>query len=59
MSTPMKLKRDVDIVSQTALKNMLYLLDLELYAVMCVQVREELSKEIGLVDDRLTEQIEV
>ena len=58
MSTAMKLKHEVGYPHHIALNNILDLLDLELYAMLCVQVKEELSREINFVDDRIAEQLQ-
>ena len=55
MSAPMKLKPNIDNVS---FDNILDHIDSELYVMLCVQLKEKLSREIDFVDDRLAEQLQ-
>ena len=59
MSHSMKLNTDVDRTNvHRALENILFYLDIELYAMLYVQAKVKMSREINLIDDRLTEQLE-
>ena len=57
MSAPMKLKHEVDNVSQTTLVNILDHIDLELFLILSAQVRSKISAQINFVDDRIAEQL--
>lgn len=59
MTYSMKLNTDVDRTNvHRALENILFYLDIELYAMLYVQAKEKMSREIVLIDDRLAEQLE-
>jgi hypothetical protein len=57
MSTQMKLKHEVDYPHHIALNNILDLIDLELYDMLCVEIRNKISAQINFVDDRIAEQL--
>lgn len=59
MSHGMKLFTDVDPTNvHRALENILFDLDIEIYSMLYVQAKEKMRREIDLIDNRITEQLE-
>ena len=58
MSTAMKLKHEVDYPTHKAFDNILDIINSELYVMLCLQLKVELSREIYFVENRIAEQLQ-